>query len=101
MPYRKFLFSPPSQEGVSHLLALRSGGRTDQPDINDPATSPAVASGGLLPPVYSPWDGNQLETRAHVEHEGYCVKNPVVGTRVDDFPTVERKASFGILLVAK
>ena len=46
------------------------GGRIDRPDINDPATPPAVASDSLLPSVYPPWNGNQLETRAHVGRGG-------------------------------
>jgi hypothetical protein len=35
------------------------------PDINDPVTPPAAASGSLSPSVYPPWDGNQLETRTY------------------------------------
>ena len=60
-PIGRFFFRCLTRRAVPSGRPSCFGGRIDLPDINDPATPPAAASGGLSPSVYSPRDVVQPE----------------------------------------
>jgi hypothetical protein len=63
---RHFLFSRNGRKALETYPAVVFRGRIDLPDLTGPATLPAAASDGFSQSVYSPRNGNQPETHAHV-----------------------------------
>jgi hypothetical protein len=65
-PIGSFFFRCPVRRALPSGRASCFGASIDLPDITDPITPPAAASGGLSPSVYSTRDVMQPEIHAHV-----------------------------------